>query len=69
VDVTFVDQLLGWVAGLNGSIYRTDDGGSLWVRQSSGTTSGLTQVFFLDGNLGWAVGDAGTVLKTASGGF
>lgn len=58
----------GWVAGASGLILRTDDGGSSWVIQKSGTEEELVDVFFVDQTYGWIVGASGTVLKTGDGG-
>jgi hypothetical protein len=45
--------------GSHGTILRTTDGGTTWVRQTSGTTASLLAVSFTDGNTGAVVGDAG----------
>jgi photosystem II stability/assembly factor-like uncharacterized protein len=58
----------GWLAGASGLILRTDDGGSSWFIQKSGTEEELVDVFFVDQTYGWIVGANGTVLKTANGG-
>jgi len=39
-----------------------------WIKQSSGTSQHLNDVFFINTNIGWAVGRGGTVLKTSNGG-
>ncbi|MGB5875130.1 MAG: T9SS type A sorting domain-containing protein, partial [Bacteroidota bacterium] len=49
-------------------ILRTTDAGATWVRQSSGTTSGLYDVSFTDADTGTAVGRNGTILRTTTGG-
>jgi photosystem II stability/assembly factor-like uncharacterized protein len=58
----------GWLVGASGLILRTDDGGSSWVVQKSGTEAELVDVFFVDATYGWIVGADGTVLGTADGG-
>jgi photosystem II stability/assembly factor-like uncharacterized protein len=35
VDIFFLDRMNGWIAGYNGSIYRTTDGGRSWDAQKS----------------------------------
>jgi photosystem II stability/assembly factor-like uncharacterized protein len=68
--VTFsCDGQRGWVAGFNGTILGTRDGGDSWQAQKSGTTKWLSAVTFAsDGQRGWAVGFNGTILNTRDGG-
>ena len=54
--------------GGDGTILKTTNGGTNWVLQTSGTTSGLWSVNFVDQNTGWAVGYGGAILKTTNGG-
>jgi photosystem II stability/assembly factor-like uncharacterized protein len=58
----------GWVVGASGLVLRTDDGGSSWTIQESGTEEELVDVFFYDDTYGWIVGANGTVLRTVDGG-
>jgi photosystem II stability/assembly factor-like uncharacterized protein len=57
----FANQASGWLAGKNGSIYHTVDGGVSWNKQDSGTEVDLNKVLFIDGLHGWVIG------KKASG--
>jgi photosystem II stability/assembly factor-like uncharacterized protein len=68
--VYFVDDLTGWVAGTQGGIYRTLDGGVSWQSQDSGTTEPLDDLYFLDSDRGWAVGgNSGPIIRrTLDGG-
>ena len=66
--VKFINALTGWVAGGNGAILKTTDGGNNWSLQTSGTTKTLRSIFFLDANNGWACGDGGTIITTSNGG-
>ena len=67
--VIFVDGKQGWVAGDNGTLLHTTDGGTTWVPQTSGTPADLTSLHFLpDGKQGWVAGDNGTLLHTTDGG-
>jgi len=66
VDLT--DPLTGSIAGGQGAILRTTDGGAHWSQQSSGTTYGLRGISLLPGGLGIAVGEGGTILRTTDGG-
>ena len=60
---------VGWIAGSNGSIFRTDDNGATWNSQTSGVGVNLKGICFSDDNNGWAVGREGTILKTIDGGI
>jgi photosystem II stability/assembly factor-like uncharacterized protein len=68
-SVYFVDPQTGWVAGSNGIILHTTDGGLSWQRQNSGITEELRDIFFLDRSRGWIVGyNKQLILRTTDGG-
>ena len=67
-SVFFVDANTGWVAGKNGKILHTTNGGLLWQTQDVSTTVNLESIFFADATQGWAVGDTGVILHTGDGG-
>ena len=67
-SLSFVDCLRGWVAGDDGTILHTEDGGATWLTQSSGTTERLNAVQFITKDKGWAVGRRGAILNTIDGG-
>src|SRR5713101_6933979 len=46
--VYFLDSKRGWVAGDNGFLSRTDDGGRTWVQQAVGTTDAINDIYFRD---------------------
>ncbi len=54
-QVTFLDSMNGWVSGDSGSIYRTRTGGQTWVKQETGLTTIIQDIFMLDSLHGWAV--------------
>lgn len=66
--VKFINTSTGWVAGDNGVILKTTDGGNNWSLQTSGTVNTIRSIFFLDASNGWACGDAGTIITTSNGG-
>jgi hypothetical protein len=66
--VFFVDTQHAWIAGDNGTILATRDGGTTWKQQTSGTAEMLESLFFIDASRGWAVGLRGTILATRDGG-
>lgn len=44
--VYFVDSKRGWIAGDDGFVSRTEDGGETWARQSVATTDAVNDVYF-----------------------
>lgn len=58
----------GWVAGGNGLILKTENGGQTWGPQDSGIKQKLFGIHFVSSGIGWAVGDNGSIIRTASGG-
>jgi photosystem II stability/assembly factor-like uncharacterized protein len=72
-DVFFVDDTHGWAVGYDGTILRTQDGGSTWTTLRNGTGEYLYSVYFLDKNTGWVCGQKNppgveVLLKTTDGG-
>ncbi len=74
-DIYFVNDFIGYAAGVGHSIYKTEDGGETWF----GLTTGLGyseeiaaisggRLYFTDNQLGWYVGQQNTLLKTTNGG-
>jgi len=63
-DVAFISTNLGWAVGNNGTILATNDGGTNWLQQASGTVNQLYGGAFVSATQGWAVGDNGTILTT-----
>ena len=59
----------GWIAGNNGVILHTRNGGATWTSQVSGVTQNLRDIVFADANTGWVVGDNGTILRTVNAGL
>src|SRR3989440_6819586 len=78
-SVYFLDRNQGWVAGSNGTLLTTTDGGTTWKKLSTLTKDTLQDVYFADQEVGWliATGDilklktnepASYLLKTEDGG-
>jgi photosystem II stability/assembly factor-like uncharacterized protein len=44
--VYFLDSKRGWVAGDNGFLSRTDDGGQTWTKQTVDTKDGINDIYF-----------------------
>jgi photosystem II stability/assembly factor-like uncharacterized protein len=68
LDIHFVDQNVGFIAGTDGFILKSTDGGTTWEKKQTGVTAHLISIYFVDQNHGWAVGTDGTVLLTTNGG-
>ena len=62
--VYFEDTLRGWVAGAQGTILNTEDGGTTWKQHDSLTTTTLHDVDFVNERHGWIVGRSGIILHT-----
>ncbi len=67
-SVFFTNSNLGWICGYQGLIIKTDNGGTNWYHQLSGTSNHLLSVYFVNTLTGWISGSAGTILKTTNGG-
>jgi trimeric autotransporter adhesin len=64
----FFNENEGFVAGLNGIIYFTDDSGATFTPASSPTFRIIYNMAFADRNTGWLVGDRGVLASTTDGG-
>ncbi len=74
-SVKFITPKKGWVAGEQGAILYTEDGGDTWEYQKSWTEKSINSLFFVNELQGWAVGggdgpakEKGMILHTADGG-
>ncbi len=67
-DVDFPNSNVGYAVSILGEIIKTNNGGSIWNFQTSGTNNALFGVSFVSKDTGWAVGDMGTLLATTNGG-
>lgn len=64
----FLDLNNGWIAGENGTIHKTVNGGATWEIQNSNTSLNINKIFLQSSSIGWAVGEGGLILKTNDGG-
>jgi photosystem II stability/assembly factor-like uncharacterized protein len=67
--VYFTNANTGWIAGDNGSIRKTTNGGANWVIQNSGLLVTINSSSFLNSMTGWMCGNSGSIIKTTDGGF
>ncbi len=66
--VSFIDASHGWVAGDNGRVLATADGGATWSAETTNVNKSLHSVTFVDATHGWAVGEFGAIIATTDGG-
>lgn len=70
-DIDFVDAQNGWVAGQNGGVQNTRNGGKTWASQNFNLGINdfvANAVDFVDTQNGWAVGQNGGIAHTSDGG-
>jgi len=65
--VNAVDQNVVWVAGENGIVLKTTNGGANWTVMKL-TDRHLYDISALNDNVAWVVGQGGLILKTSDGG-
>lgn len=68
--VFFISETTGWVAGDNGRIYGTINGGVTWNLLTNGIVCHFNDIQFINDTVGWAVGSYvdGKCFKTIDGG-
>ncbi len=64
----FVSNQLGYVAGDNGLILKTTNGGIRWEVLNTGTTENFAQIDALTADIVYAAGTNGTLIKSLDGG-
>lgn len=62
------DGKSGWIAGEEGIVLHTADGGQTWTRQDTGTTANLFRIAAIDEQNAVIVGADGTIIRTTDGG-
>ncbi len=65
--VYFLDSKRGWVAGDDGQVWRTEDGGRSWTQQQIGIKESISDLYFRDKENGYLLAD-NQILSTADGG-
>jgi len=64
----FLNPETGWLAGANGVILKTTNGGSSWLLKPSGTSNAISFIKFFNPNNGISAGAFGTIKKSSDGG-
>ncbi|MGY5873586.1 MAG: YCF48-related protein [Candidatus Thorarchaeota archaeon] len=68
-DVFFIDQMHGWLAGLETPVAFTPNGGSTWYAQHvpDEVDRRMMAVHFVNNTHGWVVGHGGYIMRTTNG--
>jgi photosystem II stability/assembly factor-like uncharacterized protein len=71
--IDFVDENIGWIAGTNGTLLKTTDGGESWFAIAIDENWDINQIDFINDSVGWAVGSMcepcyGIIIETVNGG-
>ncbi len=77
-DVYFINENKGWIAGSDGTLLTTNDGGKNWKKAIGFTQDTIKQIYFSDENNGWLLCErniysrganaSSYLLKTSDGG-
>lgn len=65
--IFFTSLDTGYMAGNNGRIFKTTNGGNNWTNIAHNSTN-IHSLFFTSADTGYAAGDGGMILKTSDGG-
>ena len=66
--ITCLDSKTAWIAGKEGIVFGTKDGGDTWTALPTGSTRHIFAIEFPNSERGHAVGDFGTMVHTEDGG-
>ena len=61
-DIFFVDDHIGWLVGDGGAVYRTEDAGKSWEKETTGIFDDLNAIYMFGYNAGWIVGEEGLIM-------
>lgn len=68
-DVDFIDAQRGLASGYYGTILKTSDGGTHWVRIETNIKELIRRLDLVTADKGWAVGHRGSIFHTEDGGL
>ncbi len=68
-DIYFIDQMHGWLVGLETPVAYTPNGGATWYAQDvpDEMDRRMNAVHFVNGTCGWVVGSGGYIMRTTNG--
>ncbi len=70
--IKFLDGKIGYAAGVNGTVYKSTDGGITWIKQTNLPAFALDKTInsfaIVDENIAYASGSQALVMKTIDGG-
>jgi photosystem II stability/assembly factor-like uncharacterized protein len=66
--IDFIDDSTGWMAGNEGYLIKTVDGGNTWTDISINEKRNFSSINFINDTLGWAI-CSDSVLKSTDGGM
>lgn len=69
LTISFVNGLNGIIAGEDGKLKRTFNGGAAWDSANTGVNVDLLYSKYVGGVTAYAIGDSRTIIKTTNGGF
>jgi photosystem II stability/assembly factor-like uncharacterized protein len=64
-DIFFLNQTRGWIAGSDGAMLLTTDGGRTWARSAKLTSDTINQVYFTSETTGWLLCERNVYDRTA----
>lgn len=67
-SVYFVNSSTGFIAGDNGSMYKTTNAGINWTVSNTGLITDINSVCFINSNTGVACGNSGKIIYTSNSG-
>ncbi len=67
-SIFFIDRDSGWIAGQEGTVARTTDGGENWIGSKVDSVD-FKGIYFMNCNYGWIVGKEGRIYRTDNGGI
>ncbi len=73
ITIDFINENIGWIAGSDGLLFETKDGGQTWYLIPIENKWSITMIDFINVSIGWAIAyDSGgyteSIMKTSNGG-
>jgi photosystem II stability/assembly factor-like uncharacterized protein len=68
-SIYFIDNMTGWIAGDEGTLLKTTNGGNNWDKISLINYYWPKCIFFINNSTGWICGNWGLIIKSTDGGY